>query len=283
MTKKPALMKKFTYLLLFIYSCFASAQEKEDFDYKGITVIAAIKDDKNCFFAGHGVFLDMRKIIEKAANQFKPTPELPSTFMYELLMMDTRGRTKIVFLGDHWLSDLNQISQLPDVDYSWLLRIIKARSFENDNSILKGFDLKINVESYNYILSKALDYEQAGQLPAETNKTTAGKNPTPSERVQKVDETKEENEHTKKPSSTQSPPAPEITSVSSDAAKLPTENATAVLNGKKGKIVDETKEAEIADGKTFLGDLTTKISYLLWALAIILISHQAWRKIKNQS
>jgi|GEM_PF-2526141 len=276
-------MKRLLFLWFFVCSFYTYAQEEPEFDYKSITVIAAIKDDKNCFFAGHGVFLDMRKIIEKAANQFKPTHELPAIFMYELLMMDTRGRTKTIFLGDHWLSDLNQISPLTDVDYSWLLRIIKARNFENDNSILKGFNLKINVEDYNDILSRALDYEQAGQMPAEPNKASAEENSMSNARVQKADETKGKTEHIKKPLPAQSPSAPQITPMSSDTTKLSTENATEIFNSKRVTIIDETKEKEIAHEKTLFSDLTPKISYLLWTLAILLISYQVWRKIKNQS
>ena len=160
------LLKKFSCLLLLICSCFANAQEKE-FDYNNIILVAAIKDDKNCVFAGFPTFITMRDIISNTQRRFGPTIETPSTFIYELFLVDKNGASTTLFLGNHWLSDGVQISQLSDTDFSFLTRVISARKFENDNSRLDSWTLDVNVATLKNELLKTGDYESVGRQPSD--------------------------------------------------------------------------------------------------------------------
>src|SRR4051812_18289439 len=154
----------FLIMLLTGYCLGSETQEQKEFHYEEIVVIAAIKDDKNCIFGGP-TLLKMRSIAAEAASRFEPILNLPTSYIYELFMVDKNGTSAKAFLGDHWLSDGTQISQLSDTDFSFLKRVIDARKFENENSTLEALTRDINVATFKNELLKTEDYENIGGVP----------------------------------------------------------------------------------------------------------------------
>jgi hypothetical protein len=183
-------MKKIFYLLLVIF-LNANAQEKEEFDYENIIVLAAIKDDKNCVFAGFPTFMSMRTIISNAESRFRPIVETPPGFIYELFLVDKNGTSVTLFLGDHWLSDGMQISHLSAADFSFLIRVINARKFENENSTLESLTLDVNVATLRNELLKTEDYESIRRLPDDANVNSTPEKAMPGLNTKPVDENHE--------------------------------------------------------------------------------------------
>ena len=266
-------MKRFASLFLLMYSVFAAAQEKEIFDHKNIIVIAAIKEDKNCIFAGTEFFLHMRKIIENSMTQFSPIADMPTAYLYELFMMDKDGITKTVFLGDHWLSDGNLFSQLSEEDFSLLSRAIKSRRFENDNSLLKSFTLDINIESYNYLLLKPLDYQQIGRQPTDNHVNPPVEKPAPDSNFKPI------TQEVEKPNSSKSSQATNSSTSSKplvENIKIRQADTTELNIGR----TESTKDSQAEESKLSTSSSNEKgipkIAFLLCLIVIGLI----WRWVK---
>jgi len=268
-------MKRLICLIVLLTSCCfgVEAQEEKEFKYKEIIAIAAIKDDKNCLFAGFPTFIAMRNIISDAESRFKPIVDIPTAFIYELFLADENGASATVFLGDHWISDGKQLSHLSDAVFSFLARVISARKFENENSRLESLTRDVNIATFKNELLKTQDYESIGRQPDDTNINKLDR-PTP-DLNKKIISVQKENIEKLKALATDESPSTSPASKTEDKLKI--ETAANIANNKKTTENPNTKKNQ--QDEIIFNEEKPPILALLIGLIIMVLF---WRWMKNK-